>query len=402
MLNNPKITFLMTFGHCGIDWMNSLLDSHKQILIIPALSFYRCWKMLDADSASNINQMFDIWNLYITKYIGPNSTNRQKQILHNDREEDIFFTEFRKKLESEGCSKISVFWALHEAYVEAKGINSEKITCIVVHEHLPWPFEDILSDFDDANFLMMIRDPRASIAGIIKGRVSDFGFLPDFSFNTIFETWMQGNDINNKYSQILGNRLKIVKNEDLHNLLEKNMRAIADWLEVDFNKSMLVPTNAFGVIRTPDSRYLDGINKNINETEFFSPESVRKRWLSVLTSQHDILMIEILFKDIMDQFGYERKYKYTKLSYIKGVIFFLLPNHALVEKWMDDYPNLDDFSRINSRIRKKIGFGHKIWLILPSIIKLSVLYLFSTFRRIKIYFFPGKRWKRYDNDIKNY
>jgi hypothetical protein len=402
MLNNPKVTFLMTFGHCGIDWMNSLLDSHKQILIIPAFSFYRCWKMLNADSASSSNQMFDIWNLYIANYIGPNSTNKQKQILHNNKELDIFLTEFRKGLESEGYSKISVFWALHEAYAKAKEVNSEKITCIVAHEHLPWPFEEMLSDFNDANFLMMIRDPRASIAGIIKGRTADFGFLPDFTFNTIFETWLQGNDINNKYSQILGSRLKIVKNEDLHNLLEENMRSIADWLKVDFNKSMLVPTNAFGVIRKPDSRYLDGSNQIINETEFFTPENVKKRWLSVLTNQNDILMIEILFKHLMQQFGYQMMHKHTHLSYLKGIILFILPNHAVVKKWMNDYPNLDDFSRIHSRIKKKIGFGHMVWLALPSIIKISFLYLYSAFRRIKIYLFPGNRWKRYDNDLKNY
>ena len=99
----------MTFGHCGIDWMHSLIDSHKQILIIPALSFYRCWKMLNARSASNANEMFDIWYSYITKYIGPNSSNKQKQILHNDKEMDVFFTEFQKHLDLEGFDKISVF-----------------------------------------------------------------------------------------------------------------------------------------------------------------------------------------------------------------------------------------------------------------------------------------------------
>ena len=81
MLRDSKVTFLMTFGHCGIDWMHSLIDSHEQVLLMPALSFYRCWKMLDAQSASNINEMFDIWNSYITKHIGPGSLNIQKQLL---------------------------------------------------------------------------------------------------------------------------------------------------------------------------------------------------------------------------------------------------------------------------------------------------------------------------------
>ena len=60
MLRDKRVTFLMAFGHCGLDWIHSLLDSHEQILIMPSLSFYRCWKMLDARSASNTNEMFDM------------------------------------------------------------------------------------------------------------------------------------------------------------------------------------------------------------------------------------------------------------------------------------------------------------------------------------------------------
>tara|TARA_B100000787_G_scaffold168976_1_gene158926 strand:- start:89 stop:1261 length:1173 start_codon:yes stop_codon:yes gene_type:complete len=389
----------MTFGHCGIDWMHSLIDSHKQILIIPALSFYRCWKMLNARSASSANEMFDIWYSYITKYIGPNSSNKQKQILHNDKEMDVFFTEFQKHLDLEGFDKISVFWALHSSYAHAKGINTSKIKSIVVHEHLPWPFEEVLADFENVNFMIMMRDPRAAIAGVIKGRVSDFGYLPDFTFNSIFEAWLQGNDINNKYSKALGNRLKIVKNEDLHESLEKNMREISDWLKVDFNKSMLVPTNSSGVIRIPDSRYLDGHQESIDDAVFFSPQNVRKRWLTVLKNPKDILMIEAIFSDLMEQFGYKRISAFSYFSYLKGIIFFIFPNHSIVNKWLDDYPNLEEFSRINNRLKRT--YWQKIWIRTPSCLKLILLYLFSTFRRIKIFFFPGDRWKRYDSDIAN-
>ena len=47
--------------------------------------------MLEAQSASNTNEMFDIWNSYITKYIGPDSFNKQKQLLHTDKEMEVFF-----------------------------------------------------------------------------------------------------------------------------------------------------------------------------------------------------------------------------------------------------------------------------------------------------------------------
>jgi len=36
------VAVIATFGHCGLDWLHSLIDSHKEVLIIPpGLSFFR-------------------------------------------------------------------------------------------------------------------------------------------------------------------------------------------------------------------------------------------------------------------------------------------------------------------------------------------------------------------------
>ena len=40
-IENLPVIAISTFGHCGIDWLHSLIDSHKQVLIIPPLSFFR-------------------------------------------------------------------------------------------------------------------------------------------------------------------------------------------------------------------------------------------------------------------------------------------------------------------------------------------------------------------------
>ena len=124
----------MTFGHCGIDWMHSLLDSHKQILIIPALSFYRCWKVLNLQNISTVDEMYSNWYQYITEYIGPNSANEQKKLLHTETESELFFSEFRKQLEDTGIDRIATFWAIHGAYAYAKNINTGLIQSVVVHE----------------------------------------------------------------------------------------------------------------------------------------------------------------------------------------------------------------------------------------------------------------------------
>jgi len=40
-INKIPVVAISTFGHCGIDWLHSLIDSHKEVLILPPLSFFR-------------------------------------------------------------------------------------------------------------------------------------------------------------------------------------------------------------------------------------------------------------------------------------------------------------------------------------------------------------------------
>ena len=54
----------MGFGHCGIDWLHSLLDSHEQILLMPEFSFYRSWKLLQMDKVRNQEEMVVLWKEY--------------------------------------------------------------------------------------------------------------------------------------------------------------------------------------------------------------------------------------------------------------------------------------------------------------------------------------------------
>ena len=47
------VVMLGSFGHAGIDWVHSLLDNHKEILIMPAFSFFRSLDRIEDDSNFN-------------------------------------------------------------------------------------------------------------------------------------------------------------------------------------------------------------------------------------------------------------------------------------------------------------------------------------------------------------
>ncbi len=390
------VTFLMTFGHCGLDWLHSLLDSHKQILIMPALSFYRCWKKLGLSSVNNHDEMFNLWFEYISLHIGPTSKNEQKKFLHSQNELDRFFIKFKQLLIINGIKRADVFWAIHEAYAYAKKINIDDKIVLVSHEHQPWPYDLIHSDFKESNLLMIIRDPRASIAGAYNGTIVDFSFLQDYVVNVMTEEWLQGIGILNKYGDVLGKRLKVVRNEAIHDDHEKQMRNISEWLNIDFSNTMMCGTFSTGKRALPDTRYLKR-GENPDDT-FYLKKNIKKRWMNVL-SKRDILMIEGLFGEIMKKHNYNFIYKRTIVSSFIGHYIFLMPHPSVMKRWLEEYPKLEVFGKIESRLLlSQRRLLYEIWKLVPAAIKLLVVICHSVIRRIIILYFFGDRWKRYDQN----
>ena len=65
MSDNKDITklpvvMLGSFGHAGIDWVHSLLDSHPEILIMPAFSFFRTLERIKRGNKLDINNSKNI------------------------------------------------------------------------------------------------------------------------------------------------------------------------------------------------------------------------------------------------------------------------------------------------------------------------------------------------------
>ena len=118
------ITFLMSFGHCGIDWLHSLLDSHPQILIMPAFSFYRTWKILDASSIEDVKGMHTLWDNY---FINKNTQHNENHFFINNNEQDLFSNQLMNELTNFGISRQDTLWAIIKSYAVAKNIDLNKI-----------------------------------------------------------------------------------------------------------------------------------------------------------------------------------------------------------------------------------------------------------------------------------
>ena len=404
MIKEKKIIFLTTFLHTGLDWIHSLLDGHSEILIMPALSFYRCFIKLNLVNEKNNEIVYKKLYDYISKNVGPDCKNEQKKFLNTFEEMDSFFFKLKQELGNIEINRKNIFFSIHSAYAYAKKINIENIKIIISHETLPFYKILIKEDFPDSKILMILRDPRAALAGYWYRRTNEFGgYLPDYTFNHSMDCWFYGtNIIKDSYYKIKKN-LYIIKNEDMHSNLEKEMRKLSIWLNVKFNQCLLKESYPSGKKVFVDSAYLwkDLGNDMTNYKEkipqnFFSKENIKSRWMSNL-SEIQTLMIEEILDDIFRIYKYKKINKSNLLKLIKAYFYYLIPQKNLLKKWSNDYPKIDAFTRIEERLEKNQRIIiKKIWSLNPHITKYFFLFFYSIILRLRIIFNSKNKIPSYD------
>ena len=217
-LEKKKLIVLSTFGHCGIDWLHSLLDNHKQILIIPSLSFYRRSEILKKKYKVKKNNK----NLYVSKFLNlilkKNYTKRlgilkssQNKILYKKY---VFY--YLTHIKNYNLDK-DLFEAVHFAYAKINNININKKKVIVTHEHLPWNCYRYKKNFN-TKFILILRDPRASIAGSIRYLKRFERYLTGYQLDVIFTTFLSAYSLHKQTSK---KNLYVIKNENMNLNLKK-------------------------------------------------------------------------------------------------------------------------------------------------------------------------------------
>ena len=83
----------MSFGHCGVDWLHTLFDSHPEILILPEISFYRIWKIIDGDSINTYNEVFLAFLNYLENH--PYRAGEENKLFSSKGKKKIFFDRFK-------------------------------------------------------------------------------------------------------------------------------------------------------------------------------------------------------------------------------------------------------------------------------------------------------------------
>ena len=161
---------------------------------------------------------------------------------------------------------------------------------------------DLIKLFPNAKFVHVIRDPRDNWASLKSGWEKRYSKMNDDQrriLNSMFERAKLGLEFAKNNQAILGNnRYFVVKYEELTRDPEHFMKMIATFIGIDFNTNLLIPTT-FGY---------NWQGNNFEGLKFSKPSNANAgRWMQRI-EEEEAMLIEYHFKDIMDHFGYERKF----------------------------------------------------------------------------------------------
>lgn len=336
-LKQMNIFCLSTFGHNGVDWMHSLLDGHKEILIMPAFSYFRSLNRLklrdekfDNLNEINLNEISkEITTLFYEEEM---YKTQRRRFLFNSKQKKLFekhlnnFLWFSSKFEKN--IEKNIFYSIHYAFSKIQKISLKQKKIIIIQEHVPWHSYKYLEIFK-AKFIFIMRDPRASLAGTyVRFRKHFNKQMNPLQFDYSLFYWSFSINFHNFISDYKIDKMSmIIKNEDMHNNLILTQKKLSKFLKIKFYPSLLKTTflnkKWFGESSYLQSNQEKDLTKSPKKN-YFSKKNIEKRWRNVL-SKKEIIMIEVYLRKIFNQYNYKADNQLT-LSKILYAYYYLFSN----------------------------------------------------------------------------
>ena len=318
-----KFLILLTGGRSGSDLLQSLLDSHPQILQFPG--FFRFDKpfinILNEKDPKKISEMFCNLNPHFFdsrfEWEGRPDLGERHDMLGKNRNEFYKFNKnsFKKNFiyyyKKSKRKKIDTLVALHKAYAKTTSQNLSKKKIIILHLHLVEHFKRFIKTYDKfSNFkiVLTLRDPLVSLCSTVK-HWKNFNGGKFLYTRSIFDNIdMHVNIWNDLYE--FRKKLFVVKLENLHLKSNKVLKGLCQLLKINYKKSLKKSTY-FNKIWWGDAvskKFLNGLNKKF-----------KNKFNDSLFFEKDILIIENKIKNVLIKYNYplradnKKSFKYNNL-----------------------------------------------------------------------------------------
>lgn len=380
MFDKLPIVFVQGMGRTGFDLLRTLLDGHKEILILPFTDkFTTIWQKNNFSSDTHLDEIVDVY-LYNSKiYRFKEQTISELDIIHDYDMVDwkIYEESFKKFIREHYVSSRYVRLAIYYAFAKSINKNINSLKTIIADAFYSDQTDFILNDFPNARFIHLLKDHRGNFLSLkayyhrVNGTLYPIkGDIKNFYFHILFDYMFPTMKMLHKNKLKLKDDLKVLKYENLLTKTKLTMKELSYWLNINYNDDLLITTR-IGKTTKSNSAFneigVTGINPEFAD-----------RWENELES-YEIRMIEFFFKKSLEDLGYKVKYAMTKKNYFLGFLSCLLPIRGEIIP--------------NKRILKKTNQGknrYLIWRLTKFLIFLCNNIFCYIRSRIKLFFLINK------------
>lgn len=247
-LRNLPMVALVTTGRTGSDFLQSLLDSHPQIATFNGhfavySEFFTQSLAFSVPDGSAIDAVDEFIGRYLYKLVSRYDIQEGKDCLGEYSNESFsintqtFRSHLLKLMEGVPLNSRDFLLAIYGAYNLCLGQNIERLKIIFHHPHLSYEFCLFARDFPSTRVIFSSRDPRANFYSSVNNfRLHDKNYDNEQHLYNCLKSALEDTELAEQMSlEYIATRLEDLPREDA-------MRALAKWLGVDFQESLLRST----------------------------------------------------------------------------------------------------------------------------------------------------------------
>ena len=314
-LKSLPMVAIVTTGRTGSDFLQSLLDDHSQVLTFNGhFAIYseffwnnKCFNSVNSSQSEKVDAFIEA---YRYKLISKLEMQERKDQLGKDFNQSFAFNldNFKSHMmgilaETDG-STASFLLAIYGSYAICQGRSIQKAKAIVHHPHLNHEFEKFIVDFPNSRVIFTTRDPRANFCSHVE------------HFRDHYETHDNQSHLYNCVQMIFDDTLVARKRklnyistrlEDLPS--EPVLLSLADWLGVDFEKSLRRSSWA-GL-----DWHGDRLSKKVFASEGWDPNRSENKW-NIRLGGLEKYVFNFLLNERLRKSGY----KYKKISILDALV----------------------------------------------------------------------------------
>ena len=340
-IKEPQVVALVATFRAGTKILQSYLDQHPNILMIPGyplLYLYPHWSTWRQQFSSDFTWERAI-DLFCEKHASvldsrqiPGFSGLERLGPHKDEHIEIDEQLFRSSLESmlEGLpvSRRTFLLAIHYSYAVAKGWDLNMKSVLLYHSHDPHFLKPLAEDFPDLKVLTMARNPRASLHSATRlyriiddAKLNATDSLLYASRSCRLACYHHFSVLDNLGSFLENGQVTSFKLESLYRDLEQGMRRVTDWLGIDFSQGMLQSTF--------DGKLWWGDVATQVPVNGLDPSAVSERWKESL-NKIDAFVVEGICYHLLEEYDYEKSAYRCDTPLNRLLLFFaiLLPSKA--------------------------------------------------------------------------